>query len=180
MVMRAMGQEGAEAAGDAGVVATLLAPTLGQQKSEAVVAAAMARLRMDDGPLTLEEGLVILDEVAREPGVVGVAARFARTRVDWNRSLAPLDRGSGPPSARPKRGPPPTLATREIVSRLANTVGMEKSREAVAESMRRLGLTAPQLDRDQAAALLDDLAHDDGLVGLTARFAKARLLVKLG
>jgi hypothetical protein len=178
MAMHAMVSD--EETGDVRVVVSLLSPTLGVQKSEAVVAAAMARLGMVDGALTLEEVLAILDQVAREPGVVGVAARFARTRVDWNRSLGPLDRGSGPPSARPRRGPPPTLAVREIASRLANTVGMEKSREVVAESMQRLGLTAPQLDRDQASALLDDLARDDGLVGLTARFAKARLLIKLG
>ena len=65
-----------------------------------------------------------------------------------------------------------------LAGALADRV-MLRSGPAV-QSCRRLGLPEDRLDRDQAGALFEDLAQQAGLVGVTARFAKARLILAFG
>jgi hypothetical protein len=176
-------------------IAALLAPTLGWEKSSDMIAVVMRRLGMRDGALTAAQGYAILDELADEPGIAGVTARFVRTRADFGRRLGPAserhprrplpDRVEGPPSSRapvptPPRPIKPTLPVQEIALLLAHTMGREKSVEAIGAGVRRLGLPEEHLDRDQAGALFEDLAGQEGLVGITARFAKARLILKFG
>jgi hypothetical protein len=182
------------------VIVDLLAPALGWEKSAEVVRAAAERLGYGGGrDVAPAEANALLEELARAPGMVGVAARFARLRNDFT---APAPRSSGrrpvvvdraaappPPSARvtldeaPASGPGSwvrTLAVAEIVDILAHTIGQERSQDAVTSALRRLGLPPSHLDRRQAMALLDDLATEVGLVGITARFAKARAILRFG
>jgi hypothetical protein len=53
-------------------------------------------------------------------------------------------------------------------------LGWEKSVEAVAGAVRRLGLKDGALGPDERRAILEDLALEAGLVGVTARYALTR------
>jgi hypothetical protein len=167
-------------------VVALLASTLGWEMSEDKVATAMQRLGMTGGSLTHRQGLEILDDLAREPGMVGVTARFARSRADLSGSFEPASSrrstaaAEPPPSSSSAPQAKATLSLREIVPLLAHAVGQEKSHEAILAGVRRLGLPEDRLDREQAGALFEDMAQQGGLVGVTARFAKARLILAFG
>jgi hypothetical protein len=65
----------------------------------------------------------------------------------------------------------------QIVNLLAPTLGEEKSEEVVLAALTRRQLPLDTLDQKQALTLLEDLAAQHGLVGVTARFAKARLIL---
>jgi hypothetical protein len=167
----------------------MLAATLGWEKSAEVVNATVQRLGLPAVFITTGQATFLLSELAKAPGMVGVTARFARSRMDL----------AGPPSApisgRASASTPPSsdespasslknvarsLLVGELVGLLASTVGQERAEDAVLEAVRRLGLPARALSRDQALSVLDDLASRSGLVGVTARFAKARAILLLG
>jgi hypothetical protein len=171
----------------------LLAPTLGWEKSAEVVGAALARLGLPQGVIAPAEAFSVLDALAQTPGMVGIAARFARTRVDVprvsttrpriDRSALPVPDPATPPSSRDVpssrvNGTQKTLAAHEIAALFAGAMGKEKGEEVVLGAARRLGLPVTELDKAQALLLLDDLAAEPGIVGLCARFAKARLILR--
>ena len=168
-------------------IVSLLAPTLGQEKSEAVVAEAARALALPGRLWEVEQATALLDALSAMPGLVGNVARFARMRALFSRKATPAALPSSPPSApasapdAPPAPPPPTpdpFARGTLVGLLASTLGQEKSEEAIAAAMRKLGLFGLTLDRAQALLVLEDLALSPGLVGVTARFAKARLLLR--
>jgi hypothetical protein len=64
-----------------GDVIDLLAASLGTTKAEQAVRVAATSLRLDAGAFQLEEALALLDKIAEEPGIVGITARFAKTRA---------------------------------------------------------------------------------------------------
>lgn len=208
-------------------VIALLSPTLGWEKSEESVTGAMKLLDLPD-ELDVDQAHAILDLLSRIAGVVGVTARFARSRADFGRAAAasrdapPRTIGRPPASApssalgaaqaSPVRPPVPpswrdptpvpdapasargsapgsaptataarfTISLDEVAGLLAHTVGLEKSREAVRASAKRAGIWDERVDREQASRLFDDLARQDGIVGITARFGKARLILRFG
>jgi hypothetical protein len=159
-------------------IAELLAPTLGVEKSKEVVDAAVTRLRLDPHAhdLSLDQALAILDDLGRAPGMVGIAARFARTRLD-----APK---SGPVSVRHDAAPVSsargaiTVSSDEVAALLAGVLGAARSQEVVARALSQLGLPRDRLDKAQAMMLLDHLAQEPGSLGLCARFGKARLILR--
>ena len=171
-------------------VASLLASTLGWEKSMQLVVDAVRALGFREEALRPDQRLAVLEQLGREGGLVGVAARFARTRTvgPAPRAVAAADTSdNGAPSVRtpssnagaqpaPRSGP--LLSLRALAELLAQTVGKEKGEEALVASARRLSLPTDQLDREQAAALFEDLSQSEGIVGISARFAKARLLLK--
>ena len=57
-------------------------PSLGDEKARETVHGAISRLRFE-GKATFDraESLRLLEELAREEGIVGVAARFAKARI---------------------------------------------------------------------------------------------------
>lgn len=63
-----------------GELETMLS-ALGDQKARSLLAAAKARLGIDEGDLEPAQALQILDDLAGQPGLVGVTARFARARA---------------------------------------------------------------------------------------------------
>jgi hypothetical protein len=167
----------------------MLAATLGWEKSAEVVNATALRLGLPPVILTLTQAAALLSELAKAPGMVGVTARFARSRMDLG--APPSAPTSGRASVAPKPSsdePPPSslknvarsLLISELVGLLAGTVGQERAEDAVLEVVRRLGLPTRSLSRDQTLAVLDDLAVRPGLVGVTARFAKARAILLFG
>jgi hypothetical protein len=186
-------------------IAELLAPTLGCEKSAEVVEGAALRLGFSPEALRADQALAMLDELARTPGMVGIAARFARSRLDAQRASLPP--AAEPPSRRypgqrstmgetPKPPPqastlsPPgtgpvssrsvvtTISTRDVAALLSSAMGMDKALEIVTTTSDRLGLSPDHLDKTQAIALLDQLAGEPGMVGLCARFGKARLILR--
>jgi hypothetical protein len=190
-------------------LAELLAPTLGWEKSSEVVESAAIRLGLSPGrALRVDQALAVLDELARTPGMVGIAARFARSRLEARTSAAaapaaprspdaaaasasaePLSRRSaspfheGPKSQRlddpvSSRSTGTSISTREIAALLSSALGTDKAQEVVAAAAARLGLSSDRLDKAHAIALLDHLAAEPGVVGLCARFGKARLILR--
>lgn len=59
----------------------LLAPTLGTEKSEELVGAAMLMLGFPRGPIERRQALAILELSAKAEGIVGIASRFAKARL---------------------------------------------------------------------------------------------------
>ena len=61
-------------------VVDLLSASLGTVKAEHAVRAAATALQLGDS-FPLDQALALLDKIAMEPGIVGITARFARTRA---------------------------------------------------------------------------------------------------
>jgi hypothetical protein len=59
---------------------------LGDQKAEEVVAEASAKLRLRGEWFSLRATHALLEELAAEPGIVGVTARFAKARLAMRRA----------------------------------------------------------------------------------------------
>lgn len=62
-------------------VIDLLAASLGNTKAEHAVRAAAESLRLDERPIDLDQAMKLLDKIGEEPGIVGITARFAKTRA---------------------------------------------------------------------------------------------------
>jgi hypothetical protein len=62
-----------------------------------------------------------------------------------------------------------------LASALAPAVGEEKAQELVSEAMRELGVHSRDVTAYEARALFDHLGRHEGVVGVSARIAKARL-----
>lgn len=58
-----------------------LAQALGEEKARDVIRATTSGLGLKGPSLSREEALNVLAEIADTPGIVGVCARFARTRL---------------------------------------------------------------------------------------------------
>ncbi len=59
----------------------LLAPALGDAKAKEVIRQGALDLRIPNGMLTHKQALALLDKVAHAPGLVGISARFVRSRL---------------------------------------------------------------------------------------------------
>lgn len=178
-----------------------LAPSLGEEKSVEVVNGALAKLGFDDAVLEPAQVDAVLELLAAEPGLVGVAARVAkqRSRVfsddpatgatgesssTTRRSIRPravdariyessttLRAPSVPPIG------PARVRLKDLVRMLAPSIGEARGEEVVRETATKLGLEGLDMSHDQALELLEVLAKEAGVVGVTARFAKARMLL---
>jgi hypothetical protein len=61
-------------------LASLLSANLGSEKANELVGIAAGELQLGD-PLTTTQCLDVLERIAGQPGLVGIAARFAKSRV---------------------------------------------------------------------------------------------------
>jgi hypothetical protein len=66
----------------------------------------------------------------------------------------------------------------ELVELLSASVGYEKAAEAILESCRQAGHSGDEITREDALRVLELVAKTPGIVGITARFAKTRVLLK--
>ena len=180
-----------EQSGSVRSVASALSHTLGWERSVEVVADAARRLGLVDGSIGAEERQAILEDLALEPGLVGVTARYTLSR-------GAISRGDAPPSSSspssPRYAPPlsiapdssaaallvATLGVHEVVASLSALMGQDKGEPAVLGALKRLGLPRERLDREQATRLLDELCRQEGHVGTTARFVRSRVMAKFG
>jgi hypothetical protein len=165
-------------------VVELLAPALGKEKSEELISSFAKSHNYSMDQLSFEQALEMLTTLGEEPGIVGVSARFAKARLvmpQGTPSLAYRPEGSLPPHAETASSLRPVTATLdsgELVSLLAKSLGTEKSREVVSAALSGLGFAAGTLDLHQAQQVLDLTAQTEGIVGVTSRFAKARLMLR--
>lgn len=157
----------------------LLAPALGQEKSEEVVLSTARSLGISPPYFSAEDVRALFAALSKADGLIGVVARFAVSRGDVDtlveRALtdsSPNPRSNEPPSAKMR------LAAVDLLPLLAPALGTEKARDAVTTTAQRMGSDPQSLSREQALAVLDDLAQSEGIVGVVARFAKARFLLE--
>ncbi len=71
------------------------------------------------------------------------------------------------------------LLRSELIRMLSETLGQEKAEEAVTGMARKLEIFGLEYDRAQALAILEHLANGPDIVGVVARFAKARVILHL-
>jgi hypothetical protein len=167
----------------------MLASSLGWEKSAEVVDAAVLQLNYPPVLITPEQASDVLAELAKRRGMVGVSARFARSRMGLPgpssaatgrtpRPAAALSNDVAPASSRRSRAR--SIFIGELVELLSGPVGHERAEEAVLDALRRLRLPSRALARNQTLAVLDDLASRTGPVAVSARFAKARAILFFG
>ena len=68
-----------------------LQSALGQERADAAIRNAAAALSLMGDTFTHDEGLEILGKVAEHDGIVGISARFARSRLMTRWATARLD-----------------------------------------------------------------------------------------
>ena len=167
-------------------VIELLAPALGKEKSEELITSCVKSLGYAADRLNLEQAIKVLTALEEQPGIVGVSARFAKTRLATphraESKAQSVQRSLEPPPGEAARSLQPgaagSLKSEELAALLAHSLGTEKSREVVSVALSRLGIPAGNLDANQARAVLDLTAKAEGIVGVTARFAMARLILR--
>lgn len=153
-------------------VTVLLSSALGQEKSEEVVATAAREIGVSSATsYSADEVRSIFEKLSTSEGLVGVVARFAISRGDVDK-LAEKARPS-----EHQRAAAASTAVVDLVPLLAPAIGVEKAREAIESGAARLGLDGRTLSQESALAVLDLLAKTEGIVGVVARFAKARFLL---
>jgi hypothetical protein len=168
-------------------VAGLLAPTVGWEKSHDAVAATLRRLGYDGGRLSPDQVTKILEDLAMEQGMVGVTARVILSRAEVSQTSLEAVRPQPPsPPVQPDDSLPAsfvlaaTIGVHEVLGQLSPLLGADKAEAAVQASLRRHALPRERLDSEQVTRLLDDLGHQDGVVGMAARFARGRVLGRFG
>jgi hypothetical protein len=73
-----------------------------------------------------------------------------------------------------------TIGVHEVLAQLAPLLGADKAEAAVQAASRRLNLPRERLDAEQVSRLLDELGHQDGVVGMAARFTRGRVMARFG
>jgi hypothetical protein len=164
-----------------GEIVALLAPTLGEERAGEVVRDALTALRVTGDAIARRDVARTLEHIGRTPGFVGSVARFALARVMVKDAVMVKEAGEArrtvpPPGPRPVKDE--ILGRSELTALLASSLGEEKAKEVVEEALRKLGALHDTFPLSQGVAALDELARSEGLVGVTARFAKARLLLR--
>jgi hypothetical protein len=168
------------------------AATLGLEKSGDVVLASARKLGLPNGDdLRLDQALAIVDDLATVGGLVGVVARFVKTRGDLRTLAEARPNVTSPLLPRvtslsaPQAGQAAArveesqVATSEIIDHFATAMGEARAREVVATHAASTGAAGAWLSRAQVMALLEAMASEEGIVGVTARFAKAKFILKL-
>src|SRR6185436_3105396 len=121
----------------------LLAPTLGQEKSEEVIITGAAALGHRLDRLTFEKARQILGKLGAEPGIVGVASRFALTRLvpatqpSVQLKVAPLRSGRAEKvrAIAAEEAAAKTIGHENVAQLLAHSLGIEQAKAAVAAAV---------------------------------------------
>lgn len=150
-----------------------LAPVLGNEQASMRVREAIKQLAYRGERLSPDEQRGVLRWLGQQPGVVAAAARHLLRQFDRAASPQPV---KAPSAARlPSQ---PKLLRDELVEALSRALGTAKASQVVDQACRERGILPQQLTRKGALDLLEGLSAAPGIVGVTARFAKARLTFK--
>lgn len=79
--MAAIGAQPPSSAVTCDEIVALLAPAVGDRPAREAVATACAALGLDPSDWPLVDALNILDYLTHSPGLLGISARFAKTRA---------------------------------------------------------------------------------------------------
>lgn len=172
-------------------VAVLLASALGQHKSEELVASTAGGLGLTRTSYSASDVRGIFDKLVKTDGLVGVVARFAVSRGDVDKLVARAEKAAASAALGPNDAHggaslsldgalPPASVRRpnDIVHLISPALGVEKAREAIGHAATRRGIDpSTPLSHADALAVLDEMTKVDGIVGVVARFAKARFLL---
>ena len=74
---------------------------------------------------------------------------------------------------------PRLLSRKQLVEMLSESLGDDKARQVIGDTVARLGFGGLEYDREQVLAILEAMTEEPGLVGVVARFAKARAILAL-
>jgi hypothetical protein len=155
-------------------IMVLLSSALGEEKSEEVIVSAAREAGLSPSTsYSADELRAIFARLAALEGLVGVVARFAISRGDVEK-LAARSR----PADETRASEPRPEVVVDLIPLLAPSIGVEKARETIEGAAARLGIDAGSLTPDHALAVLHLLAEADGIIGVVARFAKARFLLR--
>lgn len=156
----------------------LLAAALGQEKSDEVVMTTARSLGVSP-PFSAGEVQTLFATLSKADGLIGVVARFAVSRGDVEALVEKaMTQSSRNPAANEPASAKLRLAAVDLLPLLAPALGTEKARDAVTTTAQRMRFDPQSLTREQALTVLDDLAGSEGIVGVVARFAKARFLLE--
>lgn len=123
-----------------------------------------ARRAKDPSPCGDDELLVAIAATG------GVAALAARSLLRESRRHTIVSRPA------PHTAPTRTYGAADLEVLLSRSLGDDQARKVIAATWAQLTLPA-RVSPDQALVVLDTLARTPGIVGVTARFAKARVLL---
>ena len=169
-------------------IAVLLASALGQDKSDEVVVSAARAAGISRSAYLGDDIREIFDRLVKAEGLVGVVARFAVSRGDVEKLIArvpkppPKKPGAGQDAASNAReasphSTPPSVAI-DLMHLIVPALGTEKARDAIQQAAARRGVDmSAGLTYNSALTVLDEMTKVDGIVGVVARFAKARFLL---
>lgn len=159
------------------LVVGFLASSLGDEKSATVWDETVRRLGIPATEwLTRDQVIAVLDFLAAAGQLVGVAARYAKLRLDRFTPTPFAAQSAAPRPNRPASWRPSPM-TEDLLALLAPSVGEEKAREAIAQTAKALHLPSTALTRAHALAIMEELAKSPGLLGVAARLGMARFLL---
>lgn len=72
----------------------------------------------------------------------------------------------------------PTVTPDQLCEALQSALGRERAASAIGRAAEALGHSGPTFTRPQALEVLGKIAEVDGLVGISARFARSRLMTR--
>jgi hypothetical protein len=129
-----------------------------------------------------DEVVRILEALAAHEGLVGVVSRFALARNEVQallgraESRAPQSDGAAASERTPIDAT--LVAASELLTYLAPSLGEEKAAEVLVATSAKLGLSRGPYARADALRILEAMAKSDGVIGVVARFATARFVLK--
>jgi hypothetical protein len=166
---------------------SMLAPSVGNERARAATLSALAALGAREATLDEEDARRVFAYLQGVGGLTGIAARRALTTLTASdpvdRSvttpMAPLDKPRGlglsdeavTNEQRPKVS---ALTRRDIADLLEHAVGRAEAEAAVERASKSVGFQGSG-SLAEAMKVLEAIAAEPGLVGVAARFAKARL-----
>ena len=152
-------------------VVALLAPTLGKEKARETVQQAIRRLSIDDNSSNQEDAKRIVQELLSFGGAIASAAKFADSRLPEVNVVNQVAMNLVKETSNSNQIPLDTL-----VGLFARALGDAKAKELITTTATAARVRFPCTNLE-AQKLLDLIATQPGLIGITARFAKARILL---
>lgn len=149
-------------------LAARLGPIGGGVRGEDAVRKAAEALGLR-GPFSQAEAEMVLDRIVAMGGPAALAARLARAKGSLDASAA---RGSMPSFSAVS-----VISRADLVELLAPSLGVEASETLVGRFSERVGFPLAG-ERDAALKVLELMACETGVVGVAARFAKVKLILK--
>lgn len=153
--------------------------SVGEERATEAVSGAARVLGLGTTHLSPLQVQAIYEFLAKASGLVGITARATLRKGDPPSMDAP---GSSerlatlPDDVRTATGT--RLAYAEIYALFSPCVGDEKAGELVRAAIVELCLSPRTLGKEEVLELLEHLASEPGIVGVTARFAKARIILR--